>query len=497
MNVQALIPIIIYLLVLLAVGVGTYVLNRRRQTEGQAEYFLGGRKLGPLLLTFTILASAASSGTFIGAPGVAYDMGFAWGLVIVTQVGMGVYILGVLGKRFSIVARKIGAVTLTDFLKARFESNTVVLLTTFGIIVFLGAYMVAQFVGGAIILEAVTGLQYEYGLLLFGLIVVLFTTIGGFMAVALTDALSGILMLLGGVVIWIAFFVNVGSFASFTERMVAEVPHLVELPGTGDINSLLVASYFLLFGIAAIGLPHASVRGMSFDTSKTMHRSMYYSGIIMLAFSLFFITLGPFARLLYPDLDNADTALPTLILGTMPDWAAGIVLAAPLAAVISTVNSMLLVASSAVVRDVYREYIQPSASPRRMAVLSYAATFVIGIVVVAFSFTPPDFLQLIVIYAIGGLEATFFAPIVFGLYWRRANAWGAITSMVVGLVSYVAFEMFLPFPFGMHTIVTSTVLSIATMVAVSYATPPPPVRVIQALWGYRRPATATASTPAE
>ncbi len=375
MSWEVLTPIIIYIFVTFLIGIFANHLLKKRNAEFKEDYYVGGRSLGPLLLTFTILASAASSGTFIGGPGVAYDVGFAWVLVLVTQVGMGVYILGVLGKKFAIIARKINAVTLSDFLQARYNSKLVVIGSAIGIVIFMTAYMVAQFVGGAIILESVTGLRYEAGLILFGVILVIYTTIGGFMAVALTDAIQGLMMILGGVILWIVFFNLTGGFSALAGEMITNHPELLELPGPGDISSALVFSYFLLFGIAAIGLPHASVRGMSFKDSRSMHRSIMYSGVVMFLFTVGFATLGPFVNLFLPSLENPDMALPSLILEIMPGWLAGLVLAAPLAAVMSTVNSMLLVASSTIVKDLYLNYMKPDASERSVKKISYYSTF--------------------------------------------------------------------------------------------------------------------------
>lgn len=483
MQWDVLIPIIIYLVITFLIGGALHKHIKNRKTSFQEEYFIGGRSLGPIVLTFTILASAASAGTFIGSPGVAYNQGFSWVLILLTQVGMGIYILGILGKKFAIVARKIGAVTLTDFFKERYQSTAVVLGSSIGIIIFISAYMVAQFVGGARILEAITGLPYEAGLIFFGVAVVAYTAYGGFRAVALTDAIQGIIMILGGVILWIVFMVKTDGFSVLIGELVAKHPEMVELPGPANATPLNLFSYFILFGIAAIGLPHASVRGMTFKNTDAIHKSLIYSGIIMFLFSIGFATLGPFVKVLYPDLAVADLALPTMILDLMPGWLAGLVLAAPLAAIMSTVDSMLLVTSASVVKDIYLNYINPKASDTKIAKLSYMTTLVIGVGVVLFALTPPDYLQFIVIYAIGGLEATFFAPIVFGLYWKRASKWGAIVSMYTGLISYIVIGQFFPNPFGMQTIVTATALSIFAMVVVSYLSPAPTSQVIRKFWG--------------
>lgn len=107
MQWDVLIPIIIYLVITFLIGGALHKHIKNRKTSFQEEYFIGGRSLGPIVLTFTILASAASAGTFIGSPGVAYNQGFSWVLILLTQVGMGIYILGILGKKFAIVARKL------------------------------------------------------------------------------------------------------------------------------------------------------------------------------------------------------------------------------------------------------------------------------------------------------------------------------------------------------------------------------------------------------
>lgn len=483
MKWDVLIPILLYLLSTFIVGGLLHKHIKNRKTSFQEEYFIGGRSLGPLVLTFTILASAASAGTFIGSPGVAYNMGFGWALFSMAQIGLGIYILGILGKKFAIVARKINAVTLTDFLKERYQSTAVVLGSSLGIILFISAYMVAQFVGGARILESITGLPYKAGLIIFGLTVVVYTVYGGFRAVALTDAIQGVIMILGGILLWVFFLVKTEGFSGLIGKLVAEHPEMVELPGPVGATPAMLFSYFVLLGIAGIGLPHAAVRGMTFKNTDAMHKSIIYSGFVMALFSIFFVTLGPFVKVLYPNLEVADMALPTLVLDIMPGWVAGLVLAAPLAAIMSTVDSMLLVTSSSVVKDIYLNYINPKASDRQIAKLSYLTTIVIGVGVVLFALTPPEYLQFIVIYAIGGLEATFFAPIVFGLYWKRANTWGALASMYSGLLGYIILGEFFPNPFGMQTIVTATALSILMMIVVSYLTPEPSRSVIQKFWG--------------
>jgi sodium/pantothenate symporter len=479
-------PIFLYLIAMFLVGAyfHRYLKNKDdEESNFMQQYFVGGRSLGPFVLAFTITASFASAATFIGAPGLAYQIGFAWPLVLVGQIASSFYILGILGKKFAIIARKIEAVTLTDFLLARYQSKFVVIGYAVGVVFFLGAYMVAQFVGGAIIFEVVTGLPYQVGLLIFGALVVAYTAYGGLRAVAFTDAIQGLLMLVGGVLLWVAFIVVTGGFSKVIPQLASQNPEMLTLPGPLDITPLIMFSYFVLLGIAAVGLPHAAVRGMMYPDTRTLHRTLIYATIILTLFSIFFASLGPAMRVLYPDLGNPDAALPTFIVEAFPGWIAGLILAAPLAAIMSTVDSMLLVTSSAVVKDIYSNYVNPEASQRSLSRLSYLSTVLIGLVVVGVAFTPPDFLQLVVLFAIGGLQSMFVAPIVFGLYWKRATKWGGVASMYVGLVSYIVLELWFENPFGMIPLVTSLILSIAAMILASLLTPKPSTEVIQRFWG--------------
>lgn len=485
MNWDVLVPLLLYLLAtfLVAAYLRRY-LTTRRQGKFQDAFFIGDRSLGPVILAFTMLASMASAGTFIGAPGVAYDVGFGWALVVMGQIGAAYYVLGILGKKFAIIARKIQAVTITDLFYARYQSPIVVLGAAIGIIIFISAYMVAQFAGGARILEGVTGLPYQTGVLIFGTVVIVYTAVGGFRAVAVTDAIQGVLMLLGGVILWIAFMIRTDGFGAVIGELAAEQPEMLTLPGPLGLTPMVMFSYFMLFGIAAIGLPHAAVRAMAYRDSISMHRAMMYSLVIMALFSFFFVTLGAAMRVLYPNADTPDAVLPTFIVDTLPGWLAGVVLAAPLAAMMSTVDSFLLVMSSAIVKDIYLNYINREASDTAVSRLSYLSTLVIGVVVVLIALTPPAYVQFVVVFALGGLQSMFIAPIVFGLFWKRATRWGAIASMYAGLVSYLTLEIGFPDLFGgLINLVPALVLSVVSMVVVSLLTPKPSDEIIQVFWG--------------
>src|SRR5690625_3983205 len=166
MNWGVVTPLLIFLVIVLLVGIWS---NRKlAKADGfLSDFFLGSREFGGLLLAMTMVATYGSASSFLGGPGAAYTIGFGWVLLAMTQLATGYFVLLILGKKFAIVARRYNAVTLIDFLKERYKSKTVVLLSAFSIIVFMFAAMAAQWVGGAYLIQSLTGISYIGSLFIF------------------------------------------------------------------------------------------------------------------------------------------------------------------------------------------------------------------------------------------------------------------------------------------------------------------------------------------
>lgn len=190
-SLASLIPLVLFLLVALAASI---VVRRRADAAGGGfvnSYFIGNRALGGFVLAMTTIATYGSVSSFVGGPGQAWQIGFGWVYMAVMQVTALVLLYGIFGKKMALISRKLDAVTVVDVVRARYGSNALANVSALVIVLFFAATMVAQFVGGAKLFEAVTGYSYLVGLALFGVAVVLFTTIGGFRGVAVTDALCG------------------------------------------------------------------------------------------------------------------------------------------------------------------------------------------------------------------------------------------------------------------------------------------------------------------
>ncbi|WP_313799870.1 sodium/pantothenate symporter [Cytobacillus sp.] len=467
MNGQVVTPLIIFLVFIFIIG---FWASKKMNSSNSflQEYFLGGRELGGFILAMTMMATYGSASSFIGGPGVAYTQGLGWVLLAMSQVVTGYFVLMILGKKFAIMARRYQAVTLIDFLKERYKSKWVVILSAFSIIIFLFSAMAAQWVGGARLIESLTGISYMSALFIFAISVMVYVVIGGFRAVALTDAVQGAIMFIGTLILLIAVIIAGGGIPKIISDLAAENPKLVTPYGfDGGLTPLYVSSFWILVGVGVVGLPQVTVRAMSYKNSKAMHRAIIIGTIVVGSIMLGMHLIGVFARPIMPGIEVGDSVMPLIALKVLPPWLAGVVLAAPMAAIMSTVDSLLLLVSSTVVKDVYINYIRPNASEGSIKKMSFGVTAVLGILVFLMAISPPDLLIWLNLFSFGGLEAAFIWPVVLGLYWQRGNKFGAITSMLVGTGSYIIIHLYFPNPLGMHTVTLPIVLSLIAFISVS------------------------------
>ncbi|GAB3797470.1 sodium/pantothenate symporter [Virgibacillus kimchii] len=470
MNWQAILPLAIILIIIFGVGIwaSRYV---RGSSSFLQDYFLGGRSMGGFLLAMTMTATYGSASSFIGGPGTAYTEGLGWVLLAMSQVVTGYFVLMVLGKKFAVVTRRYKAVTMVDFLKSRYESKWVVLFSALSIIIFLFSAMAAQWIGGARLLESLIGIDYTAALILFALSVLIYVTIGGFRAVALTDAVQGTIMFFGTLVLLIAVIIAGGGVPAIISDLHTENPNLITPYGAeGTLNPAFVSSFWILVGVGVVALPQVTVRAMAYKDTRSMHRAIIIGTIVVGFIMLNMHLIGVFARPILPGIEIGDQVMPLIALEVMPAWLAGVVLAAPMAAIISTVDSLLLLVSSTIVKDVYLNYVRPDAPHNRVKWLSIGVTAILGIIVFFMALNPPDLIIWLNLFAFGGLEAAFIWPIILGLYWSKGNKYGALASMVVGVGLYILSDSFFPQPLGLHSVVLPVVFSFFAYVFVSLGT---------------------------
>jgi len=487
-DMRVMIPLFVYLAL---VYILAFYSNRVLSKSGNflEEYFIGSRGMGGFVLAMTMVATYTSASSFIGGPGVAYKMGLGWVLLAMIQLPTAWLTLGVLGKKFSIVARRVNAVTINDIFRERYQSRAVVIFGSMSLIIFFIAAMVAQFIGGARLFEGVTGLSYNTGLIIFAVTVIIYTTIGGFRAVALTDAVQGCIMILGTIALLVGIIKTGGGVAGIVGDLKAIDPALITPFGPGGfISKPFILSFWILVCFGVIGIPHTAVRCFGYRDSISMHRAIVLSTLVLGCLMLGMHLCGAFGRAIIPDLAVGDMVMPALILKVLPPFAAGVFLAGPLAAIMSTIDSQLILASATIVKDLYLNYINPGCEAKGngnalIHRLSFWTTGILGIIVFAASFNPPDLIVWINLFAFGGMQATFLWPLVLGLYWKRANASGALASMITGVASYFYLVVYVKRFAGMHVIVPTLGIALAVFVICAVFGKRPDEDVIATFWG--------------
>lgn len=435
-----------------SLGLGVVANLAARKGSFLRKYFLGDRSLGPFAVALT--AAVMSGGTFMGFPSLVYSFGWVVGLWIASYMVYGLTILGVLGKRIGQLARRTGAITLPDLFRERFGSPALGLLTSLLMIFFLAINLVGQFKAGGLIMKivlpsdavhfvvndemaATADAGYYLGLAIFTLTVVAYTAYGGFLAAVWTDVFQSIIMAIGVLILFPLAMAASGGLEGATRAGMAQAGDGFAFgPGAGDrmFHPIgLAFSFFVMWAITGMGQPSTMVRLMAYKDARTLRYSIFYINIYNLVIYVPLIFIFIAARGILPDLGTAsDEVMPRLVIRLANPFVAGLVLAAPYGAVMSTVSAFLLIIASGLVHDVYQRFIRPTASEREIARASYAATAIVGVLVALVALRPPTYLQLIIVFTSTGMASAFLVPALLGCFWRRATASGAIAAMATG-----------------------------------------------------------------
>ena len=476
-NLFALVPLLLFMAFMVAIGF--WVRSRAERGDFASQYFIGNRKLGGFVLAMTTVATYSSVSSFVGGPGMAWKIGFGWIYMAVVQVTAIFLVLGIFGKRVALLSRKFHAVTVVDIIRERFESNGLAALAAFIIVLFFCGTMTAQFVGGARLFAAATGY------LLFGLVVVLYTSIGGFRAVALTDTCCAIMMMIGIVLLLYYVLQAGGGYTAIMNGLHVGHPELFDPLSAGHMPVGLYLTQWILVGICTIALPQSVVRGISYKDTRSLHRAMLIGTIVVGFMNIGVNFTGILAHGVLTQPESAygsvDNIIPLTIAQAIPQELVGLAIIGPLAASISTISGLLIVASSAIVKDVYlhsklaKGESVPDARLRRLSVVT---TAVIGVIVFVIAMTPPSLIWIINMFAFGGLETAFFWTLLLGLYWKKANRAGAILSMAGGTIAYCATQAMGFKVMGLHQITIGITVSLVLFLVGSYVGKPSGKRVM-------------------
>ncbi len=474
------ITFILYLILMLAIGIVAY-----RRTQDLSDYVLGGRNLGPIPSALSAGASDMSGWLLMGLPGYAMAAGYgsfwlAGGLLVGTWLN---WLL--VAQRLRVYSQRADdALTLPAFFEKRFEDNSHSLrvISAIFVLAFFLFYTSSGLVAGGKLFETVFGFDYTIAVLVGAVAVISYTLFGGFLAVSWTDVVQGLLMV--GALILVPLFAmgEIGGLSGTLAAVEAKNPELLNMftDAEGEAITLIGTLSLLGWGLGYFGQPHilARFKGIkSKDHVPAARRiAVIWSGISMAGACL----IGLAAIGYLPEgLGDNETVFMVLVDALFHPAIAGILLAAILAAVMSTADSQLLVSSSALAEDFYKALFNQDASQEQLVKVGRIAVVVIAIIATALAMDKDSKVLALVSYAWAGFGAAFGPALILSLYWKRMNKAGALAGIITGGVTVVVWKQLSGGWFDVYEIIPGVLFAFVAIIIASLVTAPPSASIQQ------------------
>lgn len=433
-DIYQLIAIVFYMAAMIFIGYYAY-----KKTSNLTDYMLGGRSLGPAVTALSAGAADMSGWLLMGLPGAIYLNGLveAW---IAIGLTLGAYLNYVLvAPRLRAYTQVSGdSITIPSFLESRLKDSSRVLRIASSIIIliFFTFYVSSGMVAGGKFFNSSFGLDYHVGLLIVSAVVIFYTLFGGFLAVSYTDVVQGVTMFLALLLVPVFGLFMTGGFSE-TAFSIREVnPELLNFVSGASFLGILSA---VAWGLGYFGQPHIIVRFMAISSVKEI-KSARRIGIGWMFLSLFGAIATALIGIAYfqqsgGSIKDAETVFIVLGQIIFHPLIAGIMLAAILAAVMSTISSQLIVTSSALVEDLYKAVIKTDATDKQYVFLGRMAVLIVSIVAIVLAWPNNDSILSIVSFSWAGFGASFGPVILLSLYWRKITGKGALWGMVAGAIT--------------------------------------------------------------
>ncbi|WP_190335827.1 sodium/proline symporter PutP [Vibrio sp. S9_S30] len=465
---------IAYLILMLAIGIIAY-----KRTSNSSDYFLGGRSLGPWPAALSAGASDMSGWLLLGLPGYAYAAGIeafwlAGGLLLGTWAN---WLIN--AKRLRTYSITTDALTLPEFLSRRFQdkSKLIQTISAFFILLFFLFYTSSGLVAGGKLFETVFGLDYTTAVIIGTVCVVSYTLFGGFLAVSWTDLVQGLLMAAALLIVPIAAMD--GGLGQLTADLKSINPELLTLwnDSKGEPLTAIAIISLVAWGLGYFGQPHILARFKASRSNRDLVKARRIA-VIWSALSMVGAMLVGLVGLVYlngqgSDLADGEKIFMLLVNAIFHPIIAGILLAAILAAIMSTADSQLLVSSSALAEDFYKQVFNNEASPEQVVTVGRIAVILLSLIALFLAMNPDSSVLGLVSYAWAGFGAAFGPAIVLSLFWVGMNRNGALAGILVGGITIVVWKQLSGGWFDVYEIVPGIILSTISIIAFSLVTDAP------------------------
>ena len=482
--------IIIYLLMMILIGI-----NYSKKNSNVSDFYLGGRKLGPLVTAMSAEASDMSSWLLMGLPGVAYLSGIADASWTAIGLAVGTYINWlVVAKRIRLYSQATGSFTLPDFFSKRYgdDKNLLTCVSAIIIVIFFIPYTASGFAACGKLFGTLFGTNYQLAMILSAIIIVIYCTMGGFLAVSTTDLIQSITMT-------IALFVVIlfgTSVAGGTDAVIAnakELPGYLSMfqmhnaaEGTASPYSFLTICSTMAWGLGYFGMPHILLRFMAIEDEKKLKISRRIASVWVVISMTVAILIGLIGYSIskagaIPMLEGSGQAETIIVRiadllsshGVIPALIAGVILAGILAATMSTADSQLLAAASSISQNLLQDFFKIKISEKASIRIARGTVIAISAIAVVLANNPDSSVFQIVSFAWAGFGAAFGPVVLSALFWKRSNKWGALAGMIAGgAMIFIwkygivglggAFKIYELLPAFIFALIVNVVVSLAT-----------------------------------
>lgn len=473
------------------IAMGLYWNRRAKNSE---DYMLGGRSMGPLVTALTLQTTAMSGFMFMGGPSEAFAMGYFAIFYAVGDAGGGMVNITVLGRRMRRLSQLLDCISPIEYLEKRYESIPVKIIACVIAVFGLASYVLAQFLATGKTLVSLFGFPLEIGLVVGCTVILFYTFVGGYFAVAWTDVIQGFIMIGSLILIFILMMSKMGWFPGLNEQLAALDPTLLSIWGKDNMYEGgygVIAGAVLIYLIGYMGLPHSVNKHMAMEKPAAAKTSVLYATIWtqLFCFIPYFLGLGGLVLFTQGDPANmADTeaarqalesaglingdremVIPSLANMMFPGVVSGIVLTAIMSAIMSTVAALMLLIATIVSIDFYKRWLHPEASDRRVVVISKGTIVVVGIIGITIAILQPPGVFDLVVDTFSFMGCAFLPSYVFAIWWKKANATGSILSMILGGATVQIWSRAdLAVSTGMHQFFAGVIVAFAAMIIGSH-----------------------------
>lgn len=445
--------LVIYFLILFMIG---YFASKK--VKNIKDYYVGGKKLGFWAVAFSARATGESAWLLLGLTGLGAMVGVSAFWVVLGELAGVAIAWFFMAEKFKQLSDKYNSITIPDYLVSRFKSstNTLRIIAATALSLFVVIYVSAQIDATGSAFESFLGWNYFTGAIIGFLIVLAYVFTGGFVAVVWSDLFQGLVMLMGLVLLPIVAYFSIDSSISITNEIVQMDPSMLNIWGEGGFSLFNVFTIlgFMFIGLGFMGSPQLFIRFMSIKDTTEIKKGRWVAIVFTILTDSAAVLIGIYGRYILTDIgqdpeqilgNGAQNVLPLLVEKIMPLTLIGVYIAAVLSAIMSTIDSLLVVASSAISRDFYQQIFKPNKTEKELAKISRIITLVLALLALIVAMlvavtSPTRTIFWFVMFGWSGIAATFCPTIILSLVWDKFSEKGAISSMITGFLSVPLFK---------------------------------------------------------